>query len=109
MYELVFVVKARKYNWKHMRDKLNELVNSDVAKCFNELYVADTQQVIQIMSRDIETYVDLNEMLLNKLQTDEVNGARILYFDDEDKKQYQEDKEMGVDMRNRRTKLNARR
>ena len=25
MYELVFVVKARKYNWKHMRNKLEEM------------------------------------------------------------------------------------
>lgn len=109
MYEMVFIIKARKYNWKHMRDKLRELLESDVARCFNELYIANTEQVIQIMSRDIETYVDLNEMLLNKLQSDEVTGARILYYDDEDKKKYKEDKEIGVNMKDRRTPLNARR
>lgn len=107
MYELVFVVKARKYNWKHMRDKLKELLNSDVAKCFNELYIAGTQEVIDIMSRDIEAYVDLNEMLLQKMSDDDVSGARVLFYDDEDIKQFKEDKKIGVDLRNRRTDIHA--
>ena len=109
MYELVFVVKARKYNWKHMHNKLKELLESDVAKCFNELYIANTEQVISIMSRDIETYVDLNEMLLNKMSNEEITGARILYYDDEDVKEHQEDKAAGVNLNDRRTSLNARR
>lgn len=107
MYELVFVVKARKYNWKHMRDKLKELLNSDVAKCFNELYIAGTKEVIDIMSRDIESYVDLNEMLLQKMSDDDVSGARVLFYDDEDIKQFKEDKKIGVDLRNRRTDIHA--
>ena len=107
MYELVFVVKARKYNWKHMRDKLKELLNSDVAKCFNELYIAGTQEVIDIMSRDIEAYVDLNEMLLQKMSDDDVSGARVLFYDDEDVKRFKEDKKIGVDLRNRRTDIHA--
>ena len=61
------------------------------------------------MSRDIETYVDLNEMLLNKLSDDEIHGARILFYDDEDKVQYQEDKAVGVDLSQRRTSIHARR
>ena len=109
MYELVFVVKARKYNWKHMYNKLKELLESDVAGCFNELYIANTEQVINIMSRDIETYVDLNEMLLNKLSSEEITGAKILYYDDEDIKEHQEDKAAGVNLNDRRTSLNARR
>lgn len=109
MYELVFVVKARKYNWKHMKNKLNELLESEVSKCFNELYIANTEQVIQIMSRDIETYVDLNEMLLNKLSSEEVQGAKILFYDDEDIKQFHEDKKAGVNMNDRRTNIHARR
>lgn len=107
MYELVFIVKARKYNWKHLKAKLTELVNSDVARCFNELYIAGTQEVVQIMSRDIEAYVDLNEMLLNKMQNDEITGARVLFYDDADIAQFKEDKAQGVDLRNRRSGLNA--
>lgn len=109
MYQIVFVVKARKYNWKHLRDKLNELVNSDIAKCFNELWICDTKQVIDVMSRDIETYVDLNEMLLNKVQDDEITGARVLFFDDEDLVRAKEDKAQGVDLKDRRSSINAHR
>lgn len=107
MYEIVFLVKAKKYNWKHLKSKLTELVNSDVAKCFNEIYIADTKAVIDIMSRDIETHVDLNEMLLNKLDDGEITGARVLFYDDEDLVKAQEDKAQGVDLRDRRSKLNA--
>lgn len=109
MYELVFVVKARKYNWKHLRDKLKELVSSDIAKCFNEINIADTADVIDIMSRDIETHVDLNEMLLNKVQDEEITGARVLFYDDEDLVKAKEDKAQGVDLKDRRSNLNARR
>ena len=107
MYELVFIVKARKYNWKQLRSKLIDLVDSDVAKCFNEIYIADTQGVIDIMSRDIETYVDLNEMLLNKMSNEEISGARVLFYDDEDLVKAKEDKAQGVDLRDRRSSINA--
>ena len=109
MYQIVFIVKARKYNWKHLRDKLKELVNSDIAKCFNEIFIADTKEVIDIMSRDIETHVDLNEMLLNKVQDEEITGARVLFYDDEDLVKAKEDKAQGVDLKDRRSNINARR
>lgn len=109
MYQIVFIVKARKYNWKHLRDKLKELVSSDIAKCFNEIFIADTKEVIDIMSRDIETHVDLNEMLLNKVQDEEITGARVLFYDDEDLVRAKEDKAQGVDLKDRRSNLNARR
>lgn len=107
MYEIVFIVKARKYNWKQLRSKLIDLIDSDVAKCFNEIYIADTQDVIDIMSRDIETYVDLNEMLLNKMSNEEISGARVLFYDDEDLVKAKEDKAQGVDLRDRRSSINA--
>lgn len=107
MYELVFIVKARKYNWKQLRSKLIDLIDSDVAKCFNEIYIADTQDVIDIMSRDIETHVDLNEMLLNKMSNEEISGARVLFYDDEDLVKAKEDKAQGVDLRDRRSSVNA--
>jgi hypothetical protein len=107
MYELVFIVKARKYNWKQLRSKLIDLIDSDVAKCFNEIYIADTQDVIDIMSRDIETHVDLNEMLLNKMSNEEISGARVLFYDDEDLVKAKEDKAQGVDLRDRRSSINA--
>lgn len=109
MYELVFVVKARKYNWKHMRAKLEEVTQSDVSNCFNEINIADSQSVIDVMSRDIETHVDLNEMLLNKFQSDTIKGAKILYYDDKDKEDFRKKKEDGVNMKDRRTSVDASR
>lgn len=105
MYELVFIVKARKYNWKHMRAKLEEITQSDVSNCFNEIHIADSRGVTDIMSRDIETYVDLNEMLLNKFQTDTIKGAKILYYDDKNIDDFRKRKEEGVNMKNRRTSV----
>ncbi len=105
MYELVFVVKARKYNWKHMRAKLEEVTQSDVSNCFNEINIADSKTVVDIMSRDIETYVDLNEMLLNKFQTDTIKGAKILYYDDKNLDDFKKKKEEGVNMKDRRTSV----
>ena len=105
MYELVFVVKARKYNWKHMRAKLDELTQSDVSNCFNEIHIADNMAVVDIMSRDIGTHVDLNEMLLNKFQTDTIKGAKILYYDDKNVEDFKKMKAEGVNMKDRRTSI----
>ena len=107
IYQVVFVVKARKVDWKNMRAKLEELIDSEISGVFNEIQIEDYKGVNKVLSRDVTTFVDLNEMLIDKYTEDAVKGARVLYYDDADKEIYQEQKKLGVDLKKRRTTLNA--
>lgn len=108
LYQLVFVVKTRKVDWKKMKLKLTELVDSAVAGCFNEVQIENNIGVNKVLSRDVTTFVDLTELLLDKYTEDTVQGARVLFFDDADKEVYKEQKKVGVDLNKRRVTLNAR-
>ena len=107
MYQVVFVIKARKDNWKNMRAKLEELLDSDISNCFNEISIADNLGVNRILSRDVVTFVDLNDMLIEKFTEDTVKGARVLFYDDAEEQIYKEQKKVGVDLNKRRVTLNA--
>lgn len=107
MYQVVFIVKARRPDWKAMKAKLEDLINSDISNVFNEVKIADMNEVNKILSRDVVTFVDLNEMLIDKYTEDSVKGARVLFYDDADKVEFTEQKKLGVDLNKRRVTLNA--
>lgn len=108
LYMVVFIVKGNKNNWKYMRSKLEEILSSDIAGVFNEIGIANYAEVQQLMSRDVTIRVDLNEQLVNKFRTDEPEGARILYYDDDVVEGYEEDKRQGADLNRRRVTFNTK-
>lgn len=83
LYRYIFLVRAPKTNWKRLRQHLDSLVDSEVAKCFVELSIANKVEVNDIINRDICGFVDLQKMLVSKYDNSQFNNSKVLWFDDE--------------------------
>ena len=83
VYKIIFVVLVNKSSWRSAKERLNDIVTSKVADCFNEIYIANREQVNDIMSRDLCMYIDINQMLLNKFNSLDIGSSRMMWYDDE--------------------------
>ena len=101
LYRYVFLVKARRPDWKLLREHVNNIVNVYNAKLFNSLKVANRQEVSDILSRDITSYVDLQQMLEDKYIVENYNGAKVLFYGDSIPDEYK-DKAYSVSLNKRR-------
>lgn len=109
VYKLVYLVKIRKSNWRTARYRLEDIISSQIAECFNEIYIADIDQVNDIMSRDTCMFMDLYKMLLNKHNASDIGSSRMMWYEDEvpaELKKNTEDFKIGLE--ERRASLNDR-
>lgn len=82
-YRFNIVVKGSKYNWKKLKEAVDTIVSSDYAKMFNEIYVCNKDQVSDVCSRDILTWLNLQKMLTNKYRNEQYHDSKVLYYDEE--------------------------
>lgn len=92
-YRFNFVVKASKYSWKKLREKVNSIVESDYAKMFNECYICNKEQVDEVMSRDLRIWLNLQKMLTKKYQTEQYYDSKVLFYGDDIPEEYREEPE----------------
>ena len=105
----MYLVKIRKSNWRTARYRLEDIISSQIAECFNEIYIADIDQVNDIMSRDTCMFMDLYKMLLNKHNASDIGSSRMMWYEDEvpaELKKNTEDFKIGLE--ERRASLNDR-
>lgn len=101
LYRISFVVKAPKYDWKNLKDKLSRLVQSEFSYVFKDLALCDKEMVEDIMSRDVCANVDLNKMLVDKFKNDEYYGSEVLFYGTEIPEEYKPKRD-SVNMNQRR-------
>lgn len=91
LWRFSFSIKTYKHNWKTTREEIEAIVNSDSAKkVFFTLKIADKEEVSDIASRDICTYVSIADMLREKYANDDYDDSRVLYYGDEVPEEYKE-------------------
>lgn len=84
LWRYTFSIKAYKHNWKTTMEALEAVVESDIAKrVFFHIEIANREEVSEIASRDICTYVSINDMLREKYANDDYDDSRVLYYGDE--------------------------
>ena len=83
LYRYVFLVSTAKYNWKKMKSHLEELVASSLAACFNEIYICDENNCMDVFNRDICGYVDVRKMILAKYDNEQYYGSKVMWWDDD--------------------------
>lgn len=88
LYRYVFVIKTRQYNWKTLLDTVNALIESNAAKVFYSLEIADRDLSSELSSRDLGTQLSIDEMLRKKYVNDDYDGSRVLWYGDEVPKKY---------------------
>lgn len=89
LWRFTFSIKAYKHNWKTTMESLQAIVESDIAKrVFFTLEIANRDEVSQIASRDICTYVSINDMLREKYANDDYDDSKVLYYGDDIPEEY---------------------
>lgn len=83
LYRMSFLVSTSSSNFKKLRMHLEELISSDTATCFNEIKILGYDEVIDIMSRDVASYIDMRTMLLRKFENDNFYGSQVMWYDDQ--------------------------
>ena len=83
LYRISFLVSTPRYNWKKLQLSLTELLSSSLAEVFNEVRLCNKEEIVELFSRDIFGYVDLENMLLQKYDNTQYNDSRVLWYDDD--------------------------
>lgn len=88
LYKFSFMVKASQYDWKKLMTSMQNLIESSVAQVFQDLHIANRQEFSDIASRDLGTYLSIDDMLRHKYVNDEYDGSRVLWYGDKIPKEY---------------------
>lgn len=90
----IIFVRGSKYQWKDVYSDIQTALGSEPARIFRKAYLAtDSQEIEEIISRDIDGCVDLYEMLQKKYYTGNKHGSRVLSYDYKDKEVKVEEKQ----------------
>jgi len=101
LYRLNFAVKASRYDWKDLKAVVENAVKSVYARVFRWVYVCDGEQARDVISRDLNAYVDLEEMITKKYMNAEIYESRVMYYGDDVPEELTVQKE-SVDLESRR-------
>ncbi len=93
LYRISFLLKAPRYDWKQLKVDAENACKSTYAKVFKEIHVCNKQECIDVISRDIGVYVELEKMLKKKYGNEEYYGSKVYYYGEEVPEKYQETKE----------------
>lgn len=89
----IICIYGSKYQWKEIAANVEAAVNSESARVFRKSYlVTDPMEVEDIISRDVNGRIDLNEMLQKKYYTGNTYGSKIISYDFKDVEEAKEEK-----------------
>lgn len=78
----VFLIKGSRSDWKQIRLQIDGAINSQMAKAFKRIYRVTTQEELHdIIDRDIDTSVNINDLLRAKYKTGEYYNSRVVAYD----------------------------
>lgn len=101
LYRYVFKLYIPKYEWKTATEQIAAICSGTTGKVFNRIFIADKQGVSDVASRDLGTFIDLDEMLRNKYINEDFGDSSVLFYGDEVPEKYQPHRE-SADMEERR-------
>lgn len=78
----IFALKGRRSDWKDMQHQINVAVKSKTAKVYKTVYrVKDPEEIDMILCRDIDTTINVSELLRNKYKTNDYGSSSVLAYD----------------------------
>jgi hypothetical protein len=77
----IFQFKARKSEWKELRKAIESAVRGADSQVFKYLIIADKKLVEDILSRDMDAYIDFEEMGRKKYMKGNYFGSRVIGYD----------------------------
>lgn len=90
----VIFVRGSKYQWKEIVADIQTALSSEAARVFRQCYlVTDRAEIENILSRDLNGYIDIEELTQKRYATGSKHGAKIISYDYEDQVVEEENKE----------------
>lgn len=91
LYRVSFLIYGSNYMWKRLQSFISELITSAIADVFNEVYICKKDEIVELFSRDIFGYVDIENMLLQKYDNSNYNDSKVLWYDDNIPEEYKKE------------------
>lgn len=79
---IVFMVKGSKSSWKDMRSKIEAALLSYSSKVFKTVQIATYGVCNDIVNRDVDGIVDMDNLFRSKYARHNYYGSKVLYYDD---------------------------
>ena len=90
----VIFVRGSKYQWKEIVADIQTALSSEAARVFRQCYlVTDRDEIENILSRDLNGYIDIEELTQKRYATGSKHGAKIISYDYEDQAVEEDSKE----------------
>ncbi|MCM1235276.1 MAG: hypothetical protein NC489_34680, partial [Ruminococcus flavefaciens] len=78
----IFAVRGKRGDWKDIKHQITVACNSKAAKCYKTIYVVNNpQEINDIINRDIDATVQVQELLRSKYANDDFGTSKVLAYD----------------------------
>lgn len=87
----IICVRGSKYQWKEIFNDIETAIHSESARVFRSCYLAtDREEIENIISRDIDGNIDLDELLQKKYYTGNKHNSKVISYNYKDKQVIEE-------------------
>lgn len=77
----VLAVKGRRHDFLEMKELLIGEINASNVNVFKDIYIADREEVMDIISRDLLMNINFGSLNRDKYKTEDYQGCRVIGFD----------------------------
>lgn len=78
----VFILKGRRSDWKQMKSQIDGALGSSMSSAFKRCYRVHSRiELTDLINHDIDTNVDIDELLRAKYKTGEYYTSRVVAYD----------------------------
>lgn len=81
---VVFVISGRRKDHKGMRQSIESVLNSDDSRAFRSIEIADAELATEIISRDIDSFVDFADIQRRQYSEGKYYGSSVKEYDYDD-------------------------
>lgn len=84
----IYCVKGKRNEWKDIKKQIDITVNSRNAKVYKTIFrLSDSEAINEILNRNVDSIVNIQELLRNKYKTGDYSTSRVLAYDLPDDKE----------------------
>lgn len=84
----VYALKGKRSDWKDMKSQISSALKSKTARVYKSAYVVDDPDAInEILNRDVDSIINISELLRRKYATSSYDTSKVLAYDLPDDKE----------------------
>ena len=88
----IIFIQGSKWQWKDIQTDIQTALSSEAARVFRLAYlVTDKDEITNIVSRDIDGYVDIEALTQKQYYTGNTRGAKVISYNYSDKEEAKEE------------------